>query len=138
MDCLFPLQLFGLVSFYLVPSSVACFSVLSFCLTYCVWVLLSIGRSLPPVGWIGPVPFEGFLVGGLGPVFLWDTVLVELDLVPLMGIATSSGIFGSVFELSMSLGSLCANRWSCVPVLLGAKCPAGCWELSGQLGGTWA
>ena len=32
-----------LVGFYLVPSSAVCFSVFSFCLTYCVWGLLFTG-----------------------------------------------------------------------------------------------
>ena len=36
-----PLPLFGLVGFYLAPSSAVCFCVFSFCLTYCVWGLLS-------------------------------------------------------------------------------------------------
>ena len=35
--------LFGLVGFYLFPSSAVCFSVFSFCLTYCVWGLLFVG-----------------------------------------------------------------------------------------------
>ena len=34
VDCLFPIHLFGLVVFYLAPSSAVCFSVFSFCLTY--------------------------------------------------------------------------------------------------------
>ena len=46
------------------------------------------------------------------PVFLW----VGLDIVLLVGIATSSGVFWGVYELSMTLGSLSANGWSCVPV----------------------
>ena len=48
------------------------------------------------------------------PVFLW----VGLDLVPLVGRAVSSGVFWGVCELSMTLGSLSANVWGCVPVLL--------------------
>ena len=43
VDCLFPRHLFGLVGFYLAPSSAAYFSVFSFCLIYCVWGLLSAG-----------------------------------------------------------------------------------------------
>ena len=48
------------------------------------------------------------------PVFWW----VGLDLVFLVGRAASSGMFWVVCELSMTLGSLSANGWVCVPVLL--------------------
>ena len=48
------------------------------------------------------------------PALCW----VELDLVPLMGRAVSGGVFWSVCELSMTLGSLSADGWVCVPVLL--------------------
>ena len=47
-------------------------------------------------------------------VFWW----VGLYLVLLVGRAASVGVFWSVCELSMTLGSLCANVWVCVPVLL--------------------
>ena len=47
-------------------------------------------------------------------VFWW----VGLDLVLLVGRTVSSGVFWGVCELSMTLGSLSANRWGCVPVLL--------------------
>ena len=43
VDCLFPLHLFGLVGFCLAPSPIVCFSVFSFCITYCVWGLLFTG-----------------------------------------------------------------------------------------------
>ena len=46
LNCLFSLHLFGLVDFYHVSSSVACFSVFSFCLIYCVWGLLSAGWKI--------------------------------------------------------------------------------------------
>ena len=50
VDCLFPLHLFGLVVFYLAPSSAAYFSVFSFCLSYCVWGLHFTGcRFVVPV-----------------------------------------------------------------------------------------
>ena len=39
------------------------------------------------------------------PVFWW----VELDSVPLMGRATSGGVFWGVCDLNMILGSLSAN-----------------------------
>ena len=48
------------------------------------------------------------------PVFF----LVRLDLVFLLGRTTSSGVFWGVCELIMILGSLSANVWGCVPVLL--------------------
>ena len=48
------------------------------------------------------------------PVFWW----VGLDLVFLVARALSGGGFWGVCELSMILGSLSANGWDCVPVLL--------------------
>ena len=48
------------------------------------------------------------------PVFWW----MGQDLVFLVGRAASSGVFWGVCELSMILGSLSANGWGCVPVLL--------------------
>ena len=48
------------------------------------------------------------------PVLWW----VELSLVPLMGSAMSGGVFWVVCELSMTLGSLCADGWGCVTALL--------------------
>ena len=41
-----------------------------------------------------------------------------MDLVCLVGRTMSSGVFRGVYELSMILGSLSANGWGCVPVLL--------------------
>ena len=48
------------------------------------------------------------------PVFWW----IRLDLVFLVGRSTSDGVFWGVFGLIMILGSLSANGWGCVPVLL--------------------
>ena len=48
------------------------------------------------------------------PVFWW----MRLDLVFLVGRTASVGVFGDVCELIMILGSLSANGWGCVPVLL--------------------
>ena len=48
------------------------------------------------------------------PVFWW----IRLDLVFLVGRTTSGGVFWGVCELIMILGSLSANGWYCVPVLL--------------------
>ena len=65
------------------------------------------------------------------PVFWW----VGLYLVLLVGRATSTGVFWSVCELSMILGSLSANGWGCVPVLLVvwhvASSTGACWSLGG-------
>ena len=43
---------------------------------------------------------------------------VELSLFPLKGKAASCVLFGGVFQLSTTLGSLSADEWGCVPVLL--------------------
>ena len=65
------------------------------------------------------------------PVFWW----VGLDLVFLVGRATSGGVFCGVFELSMILGSLSASGWGCVPVFLviwhRASSTGACWPLGG-------
>ena len=63
------------------------------------------------------------------PVFWW----VGLDLAFLVGRATSSAVFWGFFELSMILGSLSANGWHCVPVLIivwyGVSSTGTCWPL---------
>ena len=65
------------------------------------------------------------------PVFWW----VRLDLVFLVGSTVSGGVFWGVCELSMILGSLSANGWVCVPVLLvvwhRVSSTGACWSLSG-------
>ena len=48
------------------------------------------------------------------PVFWW----MRLDLVFLVGRTTSGGVFWGVCDLIMILGSLSANGWGRVPVLL--------------------
>ena len=67
------------------------------------------------------------------PVFWW----VRLDLVLLVGMATSGGVFWGFCELNMILGSLSANGWGCVPVLPfvwhGASSTGACWLLGGAL-----
>ena len=64
-------------------------------------------------------------------VFWW----VGLNLVFLVGRAASGGVFCGVCELIMILGSLSANVWGCVPVLLvvwhGAFNTGPCWPLGG-------
>ena len=65
------------------------------------------------------------------PVFWW----MRVDLVFLVGRTVSGHVFWGVCELNMILGSLSANGWGCVPVLLvvwhGASSPVACWSLSG-------
>ena len=65
------------------------------------------------------------------PVFWW---WMRLDLVFLVGRTASGGVFWGVCELSMVLGSLSANGWDCVPVLLvvwhGVSSTGACWSLS--------
>ena len=64
-------------------------------------------------------------------MFWW----VGLDLVFLVGRAASRGVFWGVCELSMILGSLSANGWGRVPVLLvvwyGTSSTGACWPLGG-------
>ena len=72
----------------------------------------------------------GFMWRGLVPLFWW----MSLDLVFLVGWTVSGGVFWGVCELSMTLGSLSANGWCCVPVLLawhGVTSTGACWSLSG-------
>ena len=56
-------------------------------------------------------------------------------LVFLVGRAESGGVFCGVWKLIMILGSLSANVWGCVPVLLvvwhGACSTGACWPLGG-------
>ena len=65
------------------------------------------------------------------PVFWW----MRLDLFFLMGRIMTGGVFWGVCELGMTLGSLSANEWVCVPVLLivphGASGTGVCWPLGG-------
>ena len=46
VPCLFPPHLFGLLDLYLATSSAIYFSVILFCLTYCVYGLLSTGHRV--------------------------------------------------------------------------------------------
>ena len=60
---------------------------------------------------------------------------MRLDLVFLVGTSTSGGVFSGVCELRMILGSLSANGWCCVPVLLVVShvvsSTGSCWPLGG-------
>ena len=119
---------------------VLCFSLFSFCLTYCVWGLLFSGcRFVVPVVF-GACPQCLRLVqwvvqaswwSGLVPMFSW----MRLDLVFLVGRSTSGCVFWGVCELIMILGNLSTNGWGCVPVLLVVwqRLPSiiACWSLSG-------
>ena len=64
------------------------------------------------------------------PVFWW----MRLDLVSLVGRFTSGGVFWGVCDLFIILGSLSANGWGCVPVLLvfwhRVSSTVACWSLS--------
>ena len=59
---------------------------------------------------------------------------MRLDLVFLLGTSTSGGVFWGVCGLIMILGSLSANGWGCVPVLLVVRhrvsSSVACWSLS--------
>ena len=123
VDCLFPLHLFGLMGFYLAPSSAVYFSVFSFHLTYCVWGLLFTGcvfmvpvvfRFCPQWLRLVQLVVDASWWRGLLPVFWW----MRLDLVFLLGRTTSSDVFSGVCDVIMILDSLSANGWGCAPVLL--------------------
>ena len=59
---------------------------------------------------------------------------MRLDLVFLVGTSTSGGVFWGVCGLIMILGSLSANGWGCVPVLLfvwpRVSSTVACWSLN--------
>ena len=65
------------------------------------------------------------------PVFWW----MRLDLFFLVVSTASGGVFWGVCDLVMILGSLSANGWGCVPILLvvwhRVFNTVACWLLSG-------
>ena len=65
------------------------------------------------------------------PVFWW----MSLDLVFLVGRSASGCVFLGVCDLIMIVGSLSANGWGCIPVLLvvwhRVSSTVACWSLSG-------
>ena len=67
------------------------------------------------------------------PVFWW----MRLDLVFLVGRTVSSGVFWGVCDLIVILGSLSANEWGCLPVLLvvwrRVSSTVACWLLIGAV-----
>ena len=97
---------------------------LQVCSSRCFW-------CLSPVAKVGSVGCVGFLVEGTGTCVL----AMRLDLVFLVGRTMSCGVFWCVCELIMILGSLSANGWVCVPVLLvvwhRVSSTVICWSLSG-------
>ena len=83
------------------------------------------------MGEVGSVGCVGFLAEGTG-----DCVLVGGPGSCLSGgRAVSGGVFSGVCELRMILGSLSANGWCCVPVLLVVShvvsSTGSCWPLGG-------
>ena len=60
---------------------------------------------------------------------------MELGFIPLVGRAVTRDVFWGLCELSTTLGSLSANGWCCVPVLLvfwhEASSTGACWPLGG-------
>ena len=133
-------HLFGPVGFYLALSSAVCLSVFSFCLTYCVWGLLFAGcRFAVPIvfgvfpQWVRLVQqvVQASWWRGLVPVF-WR---MRLDPVFLVGRTASGGVFWGSCDLIMILGSLSADGWGCVPILLvvwhRVSSTVVCWSLSG-------
>ena len=72
----------------------------------------------------------GFLVEGTGACVL----VVEAGSFLFVSRTASSCVFWDVCELIMILGSLSANRWGCVPVLLvvwhSVSSTVACWSLS--------
>ena len=96
---------------------------LQVCSSLCFW-------CWHPVAKVGSVGFVGFLVEGIHACVLemW------LDLVLLVGRTVSSGVFWGVCDFIMILGSLSANAWGCVLVLLvvchRVSSTVACWTLS--------
>ena len=80
---------------------------------------------------VGSVGCVGFLVEGTGACGLVD----EAGSCLLVDRTASSDVFCGVCDLIMILGSLCANGWGCVPVLLviwhKVSSAVACWLLSG-------
>ena len=80
---------------------------------------------------VGLVDCVGFLVEGTSACVLVDEVGPCLS----GGRSTSGGVFSGVCGLIIILGSLSANGWGCVPVLLvvwhRVSSTAACWSLSG-------
>ena len=115
-----------------------------FCLSSCVWGLFFSGCwFIVPIvfgfcpQWLRLVQWVvwAFLCRRLVPVFWW----MRLDLVFLLGVSMSGGVFCGVCGHIMILGSLSASGWGCVPVSLAVlhqvSSTVACWSLSGT--GSW-
>ena len=80
---------------------------------------------------VGSVGCVGFLVEGTNACVLVDEAGSCLS----GGRSTSGGVFSGVCDLIMILGSLSANEWGFVPVLLvvwhRVSSTVTCWSLSG-------
>ena len=80
---------------------------------------------------VGSMGFVGFLVEGTGACVL----VAEAGSFLCCGRTVSGGVFLGVYELIMILGSLSANGWGCVLVLLvvwhRVSSTVACWSLSG-------
>ena len=120
------------MGFYPVPSSLH-ISLSS----HFVWGLVSAGCRVivlvvsAPCGCGCTTAFCRHPGGGTVPLLWW----VELDLIPLITSAGSSGVFLAVCQPSMALGSLSANGWVCVTVLLVVRhessSTGSCWPFGG-------
>ena len=86
------------------------------------------------MGDVGSVACVGFLVDGSGACAL----LGGAGSFPSGGQGHISGVFLGVCELIMTEGSLLANGWGCVPLLVvvwpGASSTGACWPF----GGAWS
>ena len=86
---------------------------------------------LSPVAKVGSVGCVGFLVERTSACVWW----MRLGLVFLVGRSTSGGVFWGVCGLIMISGSLSANVWGCVPILVvvwhRVSSAVSCWSLSG-------
>ena len=104
-----------------------------------IWGLVSAGCRIivlptcvsAPHGCACTIAFCRLPGGGTVPLLWW----VELNLIPLMISAASSSLFFAVCEPSMALGSLSANGWGCVTVLLVVwhelSSTGACWPFGG-------
>ena len=78
---------------------------------------------------VGSVGCVDFLVEGTGVTVFW---WMRLDIFFLVSKTESGGVFWGVCELLiMILGSLSANGWGCVPVLLVV------WNWASSTGACW-
>ena len=84
-----------------------------------------------PGGEVGPVACVAFLMRGTGACVL----VGGAESFPSDGQDLVSGVFWVACDLSMTLGSLSADRWVCVPVLFVVWCEVSSAGSCRQLGG---